>query len=627
MGIIYLISVLILLVSFILKKKTDKEMHIISFICLSIVALFCYNTFVCYILTFFTIPITLWLLAIINIVISLPLIISIIRKREIQKFIFKKSDLIYVLIMAVVVLVLGYINWGFPFHVKYETSDPSVHYLTSVRFAENEAMMPGIEEQDFIYGSLDTRKPVSYVNSGLLMKVLSPDTDFVECYYIFVAFGMVTLFLTGVTFFAALRKFAKNKGHVLLTFIVSLICMLGYPLNSLLFGFEYLSMGLLIICAIIDLIEYYEKETLKSFYFILLMALLNFGLFCSYYMFVPFVYPALWIYFCIKNYRSTKKIVTKNLVATLSITLLVPFFLGYIYHLAPEIYAIFINKAIDSETIMNYSSHIVNTGLSVPGYIYINMLSNMILFIPLTIYLIVKDTKENKLKNTLFESLLLLFLVGFLELLLLGFCFGKVSLYYLSKNYFPLWIILLYFNFKALVQLSKNHKILPGILAGGYVVLAIIYTIFSNVPIIYVDSLEEKDEKIYSVMEIFGANKTILSDKSILFTTEELEILRYAKENLSKDDYMELVTNNLSYFWGYCMLNYENMGVQKDLRNRGQNGLEYKFFYMLAELKEGKLEGADYALFFYKEYNDDRLFLNGEIIFENSAGGVIKYNN
>ena len=99
-------------------------------------------------------------------------------------------------------------------------------------------------------------------------------------------------------------------------------------------------MGLLIICAIIDLVYYHNNDIFNSKYFVILMALLNFGLFSAYFMFVPFMYPALWIYFCIQNYCKTKKIVTKELIILLMVTLLIPFILGYIYHLAPKIYSV-----------------------------------------------------------------------------------------------------------------------------------------------------------------------------------------------------------------------------------------------------------------------------------------------
>ena len=66
MGIVYFISVLALITAFILIKKTNKTLSIISFIGITIVTLFCYNAFVCYVLTFVKIPITLVSLSIIN---------------------------------------------------------------------------------------------------------------------------------------------------------------------------------------------------------------------------------------------------------------------------------------------------------------------------------------------------------------------------------------------------------------------------------------------------------------------------------------------------------------------------------------------------------------------------------
>lgn len=360
MGIIYLITVLILLISFTLVKKTDKEINVVSFLCISIVILFCYNTFICYVLTFFAIPITLCFLALINLSISAIFIILVLKNKEIQRYTFNKVDVLYITVIGLIALIVSYINFNIPFNVKYETSDPAVHYLTSVIFAESDSLLAGIKEKiDPIYDNnnyLKVRKTTSYVNSGLLMKCLCENLEPMKCYNIFVAFGIFTLFMTGATIYSAMLNFSKKKEHIFWAFILSLICMLGYPLNSFLFGFEYLSMGLLIICAIINLVYYYEKENLNIKYFVPLMALLNFGLFSAYYMFVPFMYPALWIYFYIKNYQKTKKIITKDIVILWVATLLIPFILGYIYHLEPKIYAILINKSLDLENMIDYST-------------------------------------------------------------------------------------------------------------------------------------------------------------------------------------------------------------------------------------------------------------------------------
>lgn len=86
MGIIYGISILLLLINFILIKKTDKKINIISFISIAIVVLLCYNALICYILTFVTIKITLLNLTIINVFFTGVMGFIIFKKREIQKY-------------------------------------------------------------------------------------------------------------------------------------------------------------------------------------------------------------------------------------------------------------------------------------------------------------------------------------------------------------------------------------------------------------------------------------------------------------------------------------------------------------------------------------------------------------
>ena len=621
MNIIYLVSLLVLLIAFILRKKTEKAIDILNFICISIVLLFCYNTILCYILTFFTISNNLLILTIINFLFILILMIPILKRKEIQKYMFKKIDIIFISILAVIILVVSYINFGFPFNIKYETGDPSVHYLTSIMFAESETLLAAAEP-DQVYGSFNVRKTMSYVNSGLLMKCLSDNLEPIQCYNIFVVFGIFILFLTGLEIYSALKIFANNNKKILIAFIVSLLCTLGYPLNSLLFGFEYLSMGLLVIATIINFIYYYKEEIFEFKFIVIVFLLLNFGLFSSYYMFVPFIYPATWIFFCIENYKKTKKIVTKELVILLLLTLLLPFVLGYIYHLAPNIYAILINKTLDIDKVWNYSNYIAGDGLATNGYIYINLYSNVILLFPLAIYLFVIDIKENKLNKELFLFLLLIFTVGFIGILLIGNYFGKVSMYYLSKNYFALWIILAFCNYKALLLLAERNNYIMKLLISSYILLFIIYTAFTNTKMI--NSLTNPYENILTVMEIFGVNKDMLLNKKEVYNQEEIEILMYARENLDYNKKIEVASDDTT--WTYVMLRYINREPSFEGKKGGENYLVSKWL-LLPE----KVNKVDYMLFFKKskmyKFLEEKLYKNAEIIFENEAGGILKYNN
>lgn len=688
MGILYIISVLILLTLFVLVKKNEKQINIVSFICISIITLFCYNTFICYILTFFTIPIKLWFLAIINFIIASLFLIKILKNKQIQKYTLNKVDILYISLIALTVIIISYINFRNPLNIKYETSDPAVHYLTSVMFAESDSLLAGTDN-DPVYGSFNVRKAVSYVNSGLLMKSLCKNLDPMECYNIFAFFGMLILFLTGTMLYSTFADLGKKKEHRFWAFILSLTCMLGYPLNSFLFGFEYLSMGLLIICAILGLTYYYEEESFNKKYIIPIIALLNYGLFSSYYMFVSFVYPALGVYFYIKHYKSKKKIISKEIILIWLITLIIPFVLGYIYHLEPSLYAIFINKTFEitklyilisiiillgliyyyikkhdktkkliskkymiSITIIfvililsyifiknpniykdicskilnfgNYADHILNTVFKMDGYIYINMYSNMLLLIPLPIYLIIKRIKKHELKKDYIIMLLLLFVLIFLEVLLIGYNQEKVSIYYLSKNYFALWIILFYYNYKALIELSKTGNYLPRLFIGVYVFLMIFCTSISEVKMVD-DSLTNPDENIFSVMEIFGANKTLLLEEPVKLNQDEIDILMYAKNNLDYNSKIEVVTEGIQYYWSYVLLRYVNYEPVLNKVSYGQFKLNLKSYYL-----ENKINKVDYMIYFKRSDKylelQDKLFINSEIIYENNAGGILKYN-
>lgn len=613
MQIIYILSLIILVISFILIKKTDKKLNILSFINITIGVMFCYNTFISYVLTFFLIPVTLVSLTIINVVFSSILILLILLKKQIQKYEIHKIDMLYIGILAIAVLIVSLLNFGFPFNIKYETGDPSVHYLTADMFAENDSLL--VTDKDEAYAGFSTRKTVSYVNSGLIMKCLDGVIDPFYNYNIFIIFGILVLFITASSMYTTISTFAVDRKTRFLAFVVSLIYTMGYPLNSFLFGFEYLSMGILLICLVFDMVYYFKSQQLKLMYNVIIFALLNFGVFSAYYMFVPFLYSALWIYFCIHSYEKDKSIFTKKNIALLVITLLVPFFLGFIYHIAPQIYGVIINADLNPETMFKYSSSLVGSGLSIYGYIYVNLYSNMLLLLPIPIYLVIRKWKDNK-----FAGMNMIFCIAFIEVLLFGFTFGKVSIYYLSKNYFALWFILFYLNYKGLVEIYKKYPKVSFGIVGFYSVLIVLNLLFINT------TLENQElnpnERLTTVVEVFGANKTILKYKKTDFYKDELELLKYLKDNISYDNKVEIVGDMEQGYWAYTLTRYLN-NKEQEYTGKGQNGLTLKMINA-----KNDIEKADYIIYFnrtdYYKSLKERIHELGNIVFENSSGGIVK---
>ena len=120
MGIIYVISVVSLLVIFMLIKKSDKKLNGLGMFGLGLVLLLCYNIFKCYVLNFFSIKQSLLNLSIVNYVISIIGIVYLVRKREIQKYEVRQSDLIYSFLIGIATIVVGLLHYGYPLQINYE---------------------------------------------------------------------------------------------------------------------------------------------------------------------------------------------------------------------------------------------------------------------------------------------------------------------------------------------------------------------------------------------------------------------------------------------------------------------------------------------------------------------------
>ena len=150
----------------------------------------------------------------------------------------------------------------------------------------------------------------------------------------------------------------------------------------------------------------------------------------------------------------------------LVITLLIPFFLGFIYHLAPAIYCVFNSNMEETKRIKDamrynarFSSNILNNSFKLNGYIYINYYSNILLLLPLAIYHIVQKVKKKEIFS--FDILLFAILLMYMGVLFIGLLTENVSAYFTMKNYFALWIVLIYMNFRGLMKLHEKNKIFP----------------------------------------------------------------------------------------------------------------------------------------------------------------------
>lgn len=607
MGILYLSTILLLLISFLVVKKTDKKINISIMLALSLILLLCYNALICYLLTLFKIPISLWLLAIINIIIATILFVYAIKSKNIQSYKVVYSDFIYITILAIIVFVVCIFNFNYPFEIKYECEDSAIHFGAAKTFAKSSHIANQDTDKLFNY---TTFKFGSYVNSGLLMKAVSQFVPQTRYYTVFIWFEIFILFISAYVMYACLSHFSKDTWKRILAYIVSIIYVLGYPLNSLLFGFEYLSMSLVIISAIILTMELFKREEISYFFWVLSLFLLNFELFCSYYLFVPFTYVAIFIYIIYLGYKKYKKLINKSILFTIIITLIIPFIMGYIYHFMPKLYSLNVQNIVKQVE----NSTDVLKGFPKEGYIYRNLYSNIILWIPFTLYELIKYRKEN-----VFNSLLVIFCTLYIITLFIASEIGIVSTYYLAKIYYAFWGIVIYTSFKGFMHLGEKNKYIPIAYVGIYILFLIIALVFKDVKL--ENKKTNENEKITSVMEIFNINKTIIFNNEDL-NKNDIEGLEYAKKNLDFSKKIEIVGNPEQLDWTYQIIEYAN----NDENTKGYRGIHF-FKQKLINI-DNTISQADYIIYFKKSIyyiaNKKEILKDSNVIYENESIGIIE---
>ena len=582
MSLIYILISLITITIFIVLKKTNKKENIVLWIILSIILLMCFNIFVTLIFSIIKIKSTLTNLSIAQIILIIPMIRQIILKREIQKFYIKKYDIIISILLLILIVIIAIKQYGFPFNIKYIITDGSVHYLATIKFY-NESDLLSNAKFDGV-SNFSTFMTGAYVNCGIFLKSLSSFITIKNYYTIFVIFDLVVLFLSGELFYLLISQKLHKKSEYILAYIFTIIYILGYPLNSTLSGFCYLSLGLDIILAIMLMIKYIKKG--QNITIMLSLSLLTLGIFFSYYFFVPVVYLAIFI-FLIKNINNKKeKILKLNNVLDITYILIFPAILGMYYFFLKEIftgYYVLPNKAI-----------------SIDGTIYSNVITNFIIFIPLILIYIIHEIKYKK--NNFNINMLCLEII-FIMCLWIGKENNKVSNYYFFKSYYLLWILTISISFYSIILLKRKIK-QSTIIIFSLVIIYLFGMIFNIV--IY----KESNIKLY---DIYSYNFKHLNEKHTI-NYKYLELVEYYYNNLEDEK------------WNIFIIGTEMEGEKRWMYSLYQNPI-YQFVNEKIDIDLWIKEAKEEYLIYYKmdyDYepvqNDDRY----EILFNNSAGAILK---
>ena len=263
MGILYLLTLIILGIAFMTFKKSEEKLNFIKWLIIYLVLLFGYNIAIGMILGLLNITSYIWLLSIINLVISFGLGFKTFKNKEFQKYTVRKIDIFCLCVILIIFTVMFFKDlYIYKGDISHMAIDSAIHYRAAKHYSDNLKIFINVEDKSFF--NFNVMQPGAYINYGIMMNVLHGifGTSYPMIYQIA---ETLVLFLSGLAFYSAFMERIKTKRGVVLSLMLFGLYMYGYPYNSWFYGFSYLSVGIMMVAILITTVELlYSKENVNK---------------------------------------------------------------------------------------------------------------------------------------------------------------------------------------------------------------------------------------------------------------------------------------------------------------------------------------------------------------------------
>jgi hypothetical protein len=590
---LFLISFLLVLGLMFLIKTSDSKRNIILDFPIKIILYFCLLSFIVGIVNLTRIPINLLSVSIINFVISVACFLYIKKTRQWQKYYASKFDLLAFLFMLAVVIIIAVMRFGWGLNINYETSDPGVHFKDAMDIY-NSQQLSGMYFYSFI--------------CSIVISFFAPFTILINYYKIYILIDILMYILSALLFYSVIRYSNISKHgfkYKILCLIVSIIYMLGYPLNNLIFGFGYLGVGTSVIMLIFYLANQFNYEKDKVSINILSLVVSCYSIIICYSLFSPFIFIILFLFLCI-IYAKKKELFSINFILLNLKIFLIPTILGFIY----SYFGTF------NETIT------ITSQIATEGYIFRDLFSSFIIFLPFCIYQIIIGIKSKS--SDIISISFIVFALLILVSLVLGLN-GYMSSYYFFKLYYPMWFFCLYLFYLAVVSLFEKSKEFIISYFTVWIVLAAFGFSGTEQSFNRKNVLFSPQLKSLSYMEVFKFNNDMMSKKSNNSQRMELYHEMYKIQNKPNND-IYLVDTWLDTYWFEAISNQRFDDYYYWVN--GDKAIEYIQhnckYVIISNMNKGN--GFDEnSTKFYNEHKD--YFETLHIVYKNDLGYIAKIEN
>lgn len=205
---IYFITELLLVITFLLIEKIKKPQNLLIWIPVSFVGYECYSCLATGILTILHIPANIYSMGLINIFIILCFLKFIYKDKRKQQYYMKLEDVFFILIYCVLIIIVCLNRFGTDIRICFETSDPGTHLKMAMNFVNNKAV-------DGMY--------LGQVTNGLFIEGMQEFFNGVVVYKSFIIKYCFNFLIAGWMFFSSASLYVEKKIGKCLIYIVTII--------------------------------------------------------------------------------------------------------------------------------------------------------------------------------------------------------------------------------------------------------------------------------------------------------------------------------------------------------------------------------------------------------------------
>lgn len=616
MDFIYVLTMIILGIAFMLYKKSEEKLSFVKWLIILILTIISYNILIAMFFGLLAIASNMLMLSIINLAFSVFLGYKAVKNKDFQKYYFSKMEIAGLLVILVVFGVMLVkdvrIQKGDIVHIAI---DSSIHYRAAKHYADT--MMAFINVEDKTFFDFNIMQTGAYVNDGLLMHVVhSLSNGHISYEHTYEFFESLMMFMCGLGFYGLVMDKIKTKLGFVLSMAFYCLYIYGYPYNSYLYGFSYLTVGMVTTIAALLITPYlYSKEKVNKNFVIALIGITGVGLIFSYCLFAPIVFATICIYTFIKDFKEEGKSylkIFKGTTLTVGFVLFAVAVVGVCYFIVP---AHFINgqKPL-SDAIKN------------AGAIYEELWRDIVYYVPFGIlylvYLFKKFKTKKIIENIDYLDIFAILYGAFYLVMYIAMRLAISSPYYFYKTYFILWIVILTITVNLINEYIDTPKLKYFIRAYSTVwpVFVVVMIVLKASTILPENTKHAIPNYIgmyyFENCEFRGSARATLN-----FTSEKQEIANYVRENLKDATADNTVLMTATYnerCWATVTTelsseNLEYRDVIQDTRMHHIKELSSNDDMKYAVSFQGI---NDYEKWPYKE--------NLKILFQNEAGYVVE---